>query len=246
MNEPLGLSTLDNLATFLNGLASNRTLEVSSQRLGEDGRTASIRNEGEIREQLVKRFKDEGDQIDGFKIKTPDGTRSWYDFALEHQATNSLVPVNIKSTNGASSDNCGSKEGVFYSLTGQLPSGAIGRDYETYFEALCAGIKEALTAPHRQTRDYYFLICLKSEGQAPRFFVQTLRSIQVLTPNGNNPPFQCAWARNQVRVERSFPDGVLFVLSAYQASMQQRAAQYFKFQAALEPLIKQLSARPQI
>lgn len=246
MTSPPGLSTLELLSAHLNDLVSGQHLSVSGQKSGEDGRSVSIRNEDEIKQRLIKHFDNHDGQLDGFSISCPTSTRCWYDFTLVHQETNFLVPVNIKSTTGSSADNCGSKEGIFYSLTGQTPSTAICKDYDTYFEYLRIGIEEALKRPERQQQDYYFLVCLKSHGLPPKFFVQTLRSIESFTPNGNNLPFQCAWARNQHRVHRSFANGVLEVLSAYQASMQLRAAQYSKFQASLDSLIRLLAGLPQI
>lgn len=238
---PPGLGALDALAKHLNELACGNSTSVSGQVSGEDGRSASIRNEGEIKGLLINHFKSCGGKFEGFSISCPTSTRFWYDFALERQNGKFLVPVNIKSTTGASADNCGSKEGIFYSLTGRIPDASICRDYDSYFKALQTGIGEALTENERQQKDYYFLVCLKSEKGPPKFFVQTLRSIETLTPNGNNLPFQCAWARNQKRKQQSFKEGVLAVLSAYQASMQLRAEQSTKLNTYLKQLINELN-----
>lgn len=236
----IGLETLDNLAEYLNTLVRRQSLCITQAEDGQEGRAVSIENEHEIREALLQYFEDEGGQVDKFTITKPAGNRFWYDFALVGE-DGGLVPVNIKSTTSRSADNCGSKEGVYYSLTGLIPSQATCKDYDTYFEALREGISSATHCQERQQRDYFFLVCLKGRASLPQFFVQTLRSIQTFTPNGNNPPFQCSWARNQVRVPRTFEEGALHVLSAYRTSMGQRASQYAKFQAALDPVMQQLA-----
>ncbi len=234
-----GLVPLDTLADHLNSLVQTNGLQISQASVGEEGRFVSVANEGQVIAALQRYFDRSEGVAETHKLVIPKG-RHWFDFALE-DAGGGFIPVNIKSTEGKSADNCGSKEGVFFSLTGRLPSASQCRDYETYFAYLRSGLLEALADPALQDRDYLFLVCLKSRTGPPRFFVQSLRSIGTLTANGNNPPFQCAWARNQTRVLRDFKDGARTVLEAYQASMGQRAAQYERFMTELGPLLKNLA-----
>lgn len=241
----IGLSTLDTLAARLNALVGADHLNITHTKTGAEGRSTSIENEHEIRSALQDYFEQSGGTLDSFSLSIPAGTRFWYDFALVG-SDGSIVPVNIKATTSRSPDNCGSKEGVYFSLTGLLPSAAVCRDYDSYFHALGEGISTALEDSARQARDYHFLVCLKGRGEAPRFFTQSLRSIESLTPNGNNPPFQCHWARNQKPANRDFAAGALNVLMAYKASMAQRAAQYTKFQTSLDPVIRLLESERKV
>ncbi len=60
-------------------------------------------------------------------------------------------------------------------------------------------------------------------------FINSLKGIQTLQPNGNNLPFQCKWDNNREIVQRSFMESKNFILSALAESVKLRANIYLAF-----------------
>ncbi|MBP6663769.1 MAG: hypothetical protein KA168_00610 [Chitinophagales bacterium] len=180
-------------------------LELSSPH--QDGRINASVNEDEVLTMLRRRFN----------IISPQ-TRNWYDFAV--QTGSDFYPVNIKITNTTHADNLNCKLGIYYALTGLIPDFANEIRWVSYFEKL----KNNIGATEK---DYYFLILNKSDSAD--VFINTLKGLDTLQPNGNNLPFQCKWDNNKVFRERSFQDAVDFIMTNLGQSIRLRSEIYLNF-----------------
>jgi type I restriction-modification system DNA methylase subunit len=76
-------------------------------------------------------------------------------------------------------------------------------DWDRYCEAIGRHLAENPDA------DYYFLVVNKS--QPGDVFWTSLKRLPALTPNGNNPPFQCNWSKNRIRTERSHSEAQSYI-----------------------------------
>jgi len=162
--------SLNKLVTELNKIDLEKL-----QNEHEDGRVNSITHEDRIIELI--------DNIAPNVYETPT-SRNWFDISKSEDKDSLFFPINIKSSAFKSSDNVSSKKGLFYTLTGKLPS---SDGWESFFKELATYINE----DNRQDiYDYYFLVYNKETGE---FFASSLKSIKKLTPNGSNLPFQVKW-----------------------------------------------------
>jgi hypothetical protein len=173
-----------------------------------DGRINASINENELIKEIQKKF-----DIQLSKV------REWYDFAIEDKKE--FYPVNIKITDTTHADNLNCKLGIYYALTGMLPDFPNGIGWLPYFEKL----KENLGKD--ETKDYFFLVFNKQNPAD--IFVNTLKGLQTLQPNGNNLPFQCKWDNNRKYKKRSFTQAKKYILKVFGESIKQRAEIYFNF-----------------
>lgn len=181
---------------------------VLLSRTFEDGRINSSINESEVLNVLISRFK-----IDIPKY------RSWYDFSFKDN--NLFIPVNIKITETAKADNLNAKLGIYYALTGLLPTFPNEINWLRYFEELSNNIGS------NEDRDYYFLIINKQDTN--EVIINSLKSLKKLVPNGNNLPFQCRWCDNKEPIKRTFLEAEKFLLTTFGESIKLRAEIYFQF-----------------
>ena len=151
-----------------------RNVQLSKQ--FADGRINASINEDELIKEIQKKF-------DIHIIKH----RAWYDFAIENKKE--FYPVNIKITDTTHADNLNCKLGIYYALTGMLPDFPNEIRWLHYFEKL----KEHIRTD--KNKDYYFLVFNKQNPTD--IFLNTLKGLQILQPNGNNLPFQCKWDDNR-------------------------------------------------
>ena len=168
-----------------------------------DGRIDSIKNEYEVLQRIEK--------SPNFNIKIPS-SRSWADFFIDG------IPVNIKITTTKTADNAGSKEGIYYTLTGLAYQGS--NDWEHYLHLLKDNIKKT-------DKDYYFLVINKTDLND--IFFNSLRYINTLVPNGNNLPFQIKWADNRDLIRRDFNNSKWLLLNTLGKSLQLRSKAYDSF-----------------
>lgn len=185
MSRSDNTSVLDNLAKYLSN--SLRTGSLDLDKSQSDGRLNSQMNERQISTalQLYSHANDQFQEA-GLSIEIAP-PRYWYDFAIRGEKT--FLPVNVKVSTLEGNDNLSSKEGVFYALTGVDPKKVKINDWERYCEAIGNHLGELPEA------DYYFLVINKNK--AGDVFWTSLKRLPVLTPNGNNPPFQCNWSKNR-------------------------------------------------
>jgi hypothetical protein len=172
-----------------------------------DGRVNARINEDEVIKLIRSRFS----------INVPK-SRAWYDFSIEEDEV--FYPVNIKITETTSADNLNCKLGIYYALTGKIPDFPNEVDWLDYFERLKANINE-------NSKDYYFLVINKSD--ITDIFVNSLKALTKLQPNGNNLPFQCEWNINKTMKVRDFDDAKSYILKTFGKSIRLRAEIFFIF-----------------
>jgi len=183
----------------------NNKLNLSSG--SRDGRINSAVNENAILSHIKSKYSD--------IIKTPK-MRDWYDFSIEKDGE--FYPINIKITDTTHADNLNCKLGIYYALSGNLPPFDNEVSWIDYFDKLHQAIKE-------NDKDYYFLVINKED--TTDIFVNGLKTLNQLQPNGNNLPFQCKWNINRKPIERNFDEAKKFLLSNFGLSIKQRAEIYF-------------------
>ncbi|GAA7514697.1 hypothetical protein JP0151_13300 [Helicobacter pylori] len=171
----------------------------------QDGRLNSSVNEEEILN-AIKHF---------FPIQLPKA-REWWDFSFEENDI--FYPVNITTTKTADNLNC--KLGIYYALCGLLPTFNNEIAWEKYFQKLHKDLGK------NTNRDYYFLIINKNDPKD--IFINSLKGIQTLQPNGNNLPFQCKWDNNREIIQRDFDGSKNSILSALAESIKLRVYLAFK------------------
>lgn len=174
----------------------------------QDGRINASFNELEVINLIQTKFK-----IDVPKI------RSWYDFSIEEN--NKFYPVNIKITDTKHPDNLNCKLGIYFALTGLIPDFPNEINWLNFFEKLSDNLGK------NQNNDYYFLVINKEETSD--VFINSLKGLKSLQPNGNNLPFQCKWKENKKFVSRSFENSKNFLLKNFGSSIKLRAEIYFNF-----------------
>lgn len=196
---------LDKIVQFL------KISKISYIKTTKDGRINSSLNEDQIIEILQQFFIKQKWKYTLINTKI----RNWYDFAIgKKDDDNFFIPVNIKVTELAT-DNLNCKLGIYFALTGLLPTNDNESNWKDFFKLLSQNINT------RKDRDYYFLIANKKDNLD--FFWTELKSLQKLTSNGNNLPFQANWKENRERVKRTHEEAGEFILSVFKESVYKRA-----------------------
>ena len=202
---------LDSLASYLSRSINSGGLNLD--RSQADGRLNSQMNERQISDALrLYTLANEQFQIAQRSIDIAP-PRFWYDFLVS--GPDLFLPVNVKVSSLEGNDNLSSKEGVFYALTGVDPKSVRINDWDRYCEAIGRHLAEKPNA------DYYFLVINKS--QPGDVFWTSLKRLSELTPNGNNPPFQCNWSKNRIRADRNPADAQAYILSILRQTFVLRA-----------------------
>lgn len=181
-----------------------------------DGRLDSAESEAVVINHLKELFSDSSIKIE----QAPP--RHWYDIAFK--TNNKTLYANVKITSGKEADNVSSKLGLFYALTGILPTDVkdVRLDHWIPYNKK---LRENLN--YNCDADYYFIIYFK---ETENFLVTSLKRIQTLTPNGNNLPFQCKWSDNDVFSTRSLEEQTKYIMDIYYDS-------WIKKVGGFEPLI---------
>jgi hypothetical protein len=193
---------LENIREFL----AEQSVTFSAQ--FADGRINASANESEALKVIKRRFN----------ISIPR-SRNWFDFSIEDAGE--FYPINIKITDTTHADNLSCKLGIYYALTGIMPDFCNEIDWLAYFEKLSQNMATNCE------RDYYFLVINKQNSTD--VFVNALKGLYSLQPNGNNLPFQCRWQHNRSYRARSFQEARDFILSHFSKSIKLRSEIYFNF-----------------
>ena len=167
----------------------------------EDGRVNSITDEDTVIDLLIEKYGEEN-------VEKP-AARCWWDVKLFG------YPINVKSSDfkKGASDNFSSKAAILYSLT-DLPEDKVNTtSWKKFQDALKnhSGVEN--------NRDYYIIVVDKSTQQV---YLQSLKSLQKLTPNGNNLPFQIKWSDNTKPVQRDYGQAYEFLVGCYKESVQRK------------------------
>ena len=216
------IEILDSLTNYLARSLGSGSLNLD--RSQSDGRLNSQINEGQISHALeLYGLADEGFQAAGLQLVVSP-PRYWHDFCVRGAGT--FIPVNVKVSSLEGNDNLSSKEGVFFALTGVDPKSVRINDWEHYCEAIGANLGCDLSA------DYYFLVINKK--RPGDVFWTSLKRLPELTPNGNNPPFQCNWSKNRQRASRSPQEAQRHILRTLRQTFELRAKALNSFDAHID------------
>lgn len=219
MNTLSTENILDLLCDYLSRSMRESKLQLDSSQI--DGRLNSQANERQI-SQALELFGLASERFQSAQLKVEvSPPRFWFDFCIRGPGV--FLPVNVKVSSLEGNDNLSSKEGVFFALTGVDPKTVRINDWERYCEAIG---QHLATQP---AADYYFLVVNKRV--AGDVFWTSLKHLPELTPNGNNPPFQCNWSKNRVRASRSREEAVAYILGVLRQTFVLRAKALESFDA---------------
>lgn len=167
----------------------------------EDGRVNSITDEDTVIDLLIEKYGEEN-------VQKPSA-RCWWDVKLFG------YPLNIKSSDFAkgASDNFSSKAAILYALT-DLPEDKVNVSSWGKFQ-------DALKnhSGTENDRDYYIIAVDKGTRKV---YLQSLKSLSKLTPNGNNLPFQIKWKDNIQPVQRDYGQSYEFLIGCYKESVRRK------------------------
>ena len=187
-------SYLTDAVTYLSGL-------VTINEDHEDGRVNSIADEETVIQLLEEKY---GDAVERPKA------REFFDVRLFGH------PIQIKSSSYSkgASDNFSSKAAILYALT-SLSEEEIQkvRGWESFESSLLQYANE------ENDRDYYIISVNKDDSTV---HLSSLKSLNKLTPNGNNLPFQIQWKNNVETVERNYDEAYSFIVGAYKESVKRK------------------------
>lgn len=225
--SPLPQATLDTSPAFAAEVLTHlcTLLGQTPPRLSADatdGRVNSSKNEDEIKQHLIistrsnEKFRNEW----GLELFLSP-SREWYDFSIKRFADDWFVPVNIKVSEEHSADNLNCKLGLYYALTGLMPDFTNAIAWPDFFEKLHAHLGA------HDDKDYYFL-CVNKRTPSSCFHA-SLKTLQELTPNGNNLPFQCNWSKNREPLARNQAEATSFLLTTFWRSLLSRGSPALKF-----------------
>ena len=188
---------LDKLINYL------KTNPIRLSKTHSDGRVNSINNEDEIKNKLL-----ENNEFRRIIIIPKE--RFWYDIALNYEGK--FLPINIKVSNllNGSADNCSSKQGMAYALTGEKYN--IPSNWKDFDKFLAKNLKFGY--------DYYFIVVNKASPSD--CYWTSLKRINRLTPNGNNLPFQANWAINRTFSGRSEKEAMKYIIEIYLQSWDKK------------------------
>ena len=183
------------------------TLIIAISENHEDGRVNSIDDEDTIIALLIERY---GDNVE----KPP--ARCWWDLKLFG------YPINIKSSKfGSAADNFSSKAAILYALT-NLPESEVTCSSWKQFQKKLQHNSSQLTP-----RDYYIIVLNKVTKQV---HLTSLKSLNKLTSNGNNLPFQIKWRDNVSPIERTYLQSYDFLIESYKESVRKKITSHDGFE----------------
>lgn len=205
-------SYLDKIVEYLKQYPVQLSRDTTAS---HDGRVDSIKNEDEV----IAKIKTNPELND---IVEPAKIREFCDFTIKKDEKHIYVNIKVSDFNNNATDNCSSKKGLGYALTGKtdLPG-----DYKKFHEAILNNIKPGY--------DYYFLVVNKNDPSD--LYWTSLKRIERLASNGNNPPFQCNWAINRKPSSRTEEEATRYLLETYVGSWNKRIDGYpFKIKKKLD------------
>jgi len=184
------------------------TLTITVSENHEDGRVNSIDDEDTIIDLLIEKY---GDNVE----KPP--ARCWWDLKLFG------YPINIKSSKfGSAADNFSSKAAILYALT-NLPESEVTCSSWKQFQKKLQYNSSQLTP-----RDYYIIVLNKVTKQV---HLTSLKSLNKLTSNGNNLPFQIKWRDNVSPIERTYLQSYDFLVESYKESVMKKISAHDGFES---------------
>ena len=176
------------------------SLNMNADSKHDDGRVNSIQDEKNIITALQTKY--------GIDNIIEPKAREWYDVRVFG------YPIQIKTSSYSkgASDNFSSKAAILYALTTLTEDDVNVRGWEQFERAL-------LTNSGDNNRDYYIVSMNKDDGS---FHLASLKTLNKLTSNGNNLPFQIKWKDNTVSVNRNHDDAYRFIVGCYKESVTKK------------------------
>ena len=179
--------------------------------LHEDGRRNSQEDEDNTIPLLIEKYGEEN-------VEVPPA-RHWWDVRLFGKYC-----INIKSSDFSNSaaDNFSSKAAILYAFT-DIPEAEIRKavGWSSFQSALLGNRSDT------NNRDYYLLVIDKKTKDVR---LQSLKSLNKLTSNGSNLPFQVNWSEKLQPVKRTGPDAWSFVIGAYKDSVRKKVTVHSGFE----------------
>jgi hypothetical protein len=169
----------------------------------EDGRVNSIEDEETVIRCLEDKF--------GKKNVQRPKPRDWWDVRIFG------YPVQIKSSNVARgcADNFSSKAAILYALTYLPEDKVVVKQWAEFEEALLR------YSDVENGRDYYIIVLDKG---TKKLHLTSLKSLNKVTPNRSNLPFQIKWKDNLSPVSRTFEEAKEVIIGAYKKSVMAKLA----------------------
>lgn len=198
---PIFARILNEVCEYLNSVS------IAVNENHEDGRVNSIGDEETIIDILIKKY--------GNNIEVPKA-RGWWDVKVFG------YPCNIKSSKyGSAADNFSSKAAVLYALT-DLPEEKVKViSWQKFQQAL---LNHSANDNHR---DYYIFSLNKVTNEV---HLSSLKTLQKITPNGNNLPFQIKWSDNTQPVQRTHRQAYEFLVECYKESVRRKISAHDGFE----------------
>ena len=184
MSKGVRLKRLPLIMYKIETYLKSQIFQFSTQ--NEDGRINSCVDEDEVIKLLIAMF--------GSKIKKPK-IRMWYDI-LAFDYMYGWIPINIKTTTTATSDNTGNLAMCVYSYTDEVLDIHRDKSYENgkMSDLLFNKLKSKKYNTNHK-KDYYFVVLNKTN--ACDIIINSVKGLTTLTPNINNLPFQVCWDKNR-------------------------------------------------
>jgi hypothetical protein len=196
-------SILIEVVEFLNSIS------ISVSEKHGDGRVNSIDDEDTIIDLLIEKYGEEN-------IEKPK-ERNWWDVKVFG------YPLNIKSSKyGSAADNFSSKAAILYALTNLDEDKVNVSSWKKFQDALKNHSSED------NNRDYYIFSLNKVTNEV---HLTSLKTLNKLTPNGNNLPFQIKWKDNTNPVDRTHRQAYEFLVECYKESVLKKISAHDGYNA---------------
>tara|TARA_B100000085_G_C18535393_1_gene509748 strand:- start:846 stop:1460 length:615 start_codon:yes stop_codon:yes gene_type:complete len=165
-----------------------------------DGRVNSIDDEDTIIDLLIEKYGEEN-------IEKPV-ERNWWDVKVFG------YPLNIKTSKyGSAADNFSSKAAILYALTDLTEDEVKVQSWKKFENLLMNHSSE------ENNRDYYIFSLNKVTNEV---HLASLKTLNKLTSNGNNLPFQIKWKDNITPVQRTHTEAYKFLVGCYADSVEKK------------------------
>ena len=182
------------------------TLNLKASSRNRDGRINSIDDEKTLIDVLIQKYEEEIEEAD---------QRDWFDVRMFG------FPNQLKSSNYSTkaSDNFNAKLALLYALT-DMTEEEIGKVRRwSQFEQSLRDRRD-----DNNGRDYYIISMDKKTGEC---HLASLKTLNKITPNGNNLPFQIKWSENTQPVQRTGSESWDFLIKCgYKLSVRKKLAQH--------------------
>lgn len=177
-----------------------RSIEIRLPSGGSDGRSDSSVAETTI----IQHIQNSG-KWHSYSPNIAGATnRHWYDIQIEDYY------VDIKISECLRNDNTNAKGAIYWLLTGQTERHPIPTN--KFFSSMSKNENPD------EDRDYYYLVVNKNNTKD--IFIVSLKGINVIKPNNNNPPFQAQWDKSREPISRTWQEAKDYLLNTWAISIK--------------------------